>query len=270
MDVVDDQDVDVPVPVAELVHLAGLDGVDELVDERVAREIEDAVVRQPLEDLLADCLEQMRLAESNAAMDEERVVGLPRELRHREGGGVGEAVRVADDELAERELRVELRGGRERRVGRRCRCAPDADLDDLHAGTRAEDLLCSARERALEALGDPRANLGGRPDHDGLALERDGLERCKPDVVGGGADRAAEHVLHGGPDVREMLGHDSGERLLEERRAWMGEEDGPLTARRVAERSRAPTAAVGRSARLRRGFRRDRANRASFCRRADA
>ena len=46
VDVVDDQHVDVAVAVAELVHLAGLDGVDELVDERVARQIQDARVRR--------------------------------------------------------------------------------------------------------------------------------------------------------------------------------------------------------------------------------
>src|SRR5437899_11139475 len=40
----------------------------------------------------------MRLAEAGSAVDEERVVGLARRLRHRVRRGGGELVRLADDE----------------------------------------------------------------------------------------------------------------------------------------------------------------------------
>ena len=83
VDVVDHQHVDVAVAVAELVHVAVLDRVDELVDEAVARQIEDARVGVALEHLLADGLQQVRLAEPDAAVDEQRVVRLARAARRR-------------------------------------------------------------------------------------------------------------------------------------------------------------------------------------------
>ena len=43
----------------------------------VARQVEDPRVRLPLQHLLADGLEQVRLAEPDAAVDEQRVVRLP-------------------------------------------------------------------------------------------------------------------------------------------------------------------------------------------------
>ena len=60
----------------------------------------------------------MRLAEAGRPADEQRVVGEAGQLGDGERGGVREAVAVADDELVEREARVELSAGQ---VGRRAR-----------------------------------------------------------------------------------------------------------------------------------------------------
>ena len=50
----------------------------------------------------------MRLAKPGVTVDEERVVGLGRHLRDGQRGGVCQPVAVADDELLERVLRVEV------------------------------------------------------------------------------------------------------------------------------------------------------------------
>lgn len=60
---------------------------------------------------MPDGVEQVGLAQSGVAVDEERVVGLRRSLGHRDRCGVGEAVRRADDEVVEVVLRVEPRLG---------------------------------------------------------------------------------------------------------------------------------------------------------------
>ena len=59
VDVVDHEHVDLAIPVTELVHVAVLDGGDELVDEAVAGEVEDAQVGLALQQLLADGLEEV-------------------------------------------------------------------------------------------------------------------------------------------------------------------------------------------------------------------
>ena len=60
-------------------------------------------------DLVADGLHQVGLAHADAAIQEERVVGLRRTLRDRLAGGVGELVAAADDEGVEGVARIQLR-----------------------------------------------------------------------------------------------------------------------------------------------------------------
>ena len=75
------------------------------------------------QDAVPDGVHQVRLAESDAAVDEERVVRPRRRLRHRARGGVGELVRRPDDERVERVARVQpdarRRVRRRRAVARR-------------------------------------------------------------------------------------------------------------------------------------------------------
>src|SRR3990172_4920655 len=54
-------------------------------------------------------MHEVRLAEADPAVEEERVVGVARSLGDRQGGGVGEPVRRPDDEIGERIARVEIR-----------------------------------------------------------------------------------------------------------------------------------------------------------------
>ena len=64
---------------------------------------------------VADRVHQVGLAEADAAVQEERVVGVARALRHRQAGRVGQAVGRPDDEVREGVARVDGRPARPRR-----------------------------------------------------------------------------------------------------------------------------------------------------------
>ena len=76
MDVVHHEHVNVAVLGAELLEIAVLERADEVVDERLAREVQDLTRRVPIEDRVAQRLQQVGLAETDAAVEEEGVVGL--------------------------------------------------------------------------------------------------------------------------------------------------------------------------------------------------
>src|SRR3954465_880709 len=118
LDVVDEEDVVAAEAPLETVDRVAAEGGDELVRERLDRRVADAQPAAARPDVVADRMQQMRLADAGWAIDEERVVGLAGKLGHREGRRVREAVRVADDELLEAVLRVEA-GRRRLFVGRR-------------------------------------------------------------------------------------------------------------------------------------------------------
>ena len=102
-----------------------------------------------LADVLRDRLQQVRLAEPGAAVDEERVVGLRRRLGDGERGRVGEPVRRADHER-----------------GRRCTSGsarPSAAAERRGCSTAASAPAPVLAHRELDA-----ALLAGRVAHGGL------------------------------------------------------------------------------------------------------
>ena len=119
LDVVDQEQVDVAVLGAELRGSVVADGVDELVGEALGGEVEKTQCWIQTGDLVTDGVEEMGLAETDAAVDEQRVVGLGRELGDRLAGRLRELVGVADDEGVERVAGRESRwrGPDERRRG---------------------------------------------------------------------------------------------------------------------------------------------------------
>ena len=110
LDVVDEEQVDPAVAGPELVDLALLDRGDELVGELLGRRVDDALARELGRHLVADGVHQVGLAEAHPAVQEERVVGVARALRHRQARRVGEAVGRADDEVRERVAGVDVAG----------------------------------------------------------------------------------------------------------------------------------------------------------------
>ena len=166
LDVVDHQHVGVAVAVAEVVQAAELDGLDEVVDERLAGQVEDAGLLLAGQHRVADRLEQVRLAQAHAAVDEQGVVGLAGRLADGQAGRVGQAVARAGDEVVEGVLLDE----RERFAGQ-ARWEILAGLDFIGQGAEADRNQVAGRglrggNEGLEAVLVEVAFLGGVGDDD--------------------------------------------------------------------------------------------------------
>ena len=92
LDVVDEEQVDGAIALPELRGLVVPDGRDQVVGELLAREVLDPEVGVALGEAVADSLEQMRLAEAHASVDEQGVVRLGRRVGDRQAGRLGELV----------------------------------------------------------------------------------------------------------------------------------------------------------------------------------
>ena len=92
LDVVDEEQVDPAVAGPELVDLALLDLVMNSLVNFSRRRVDDPLARELGDDLVADRVHQVGLAEAHAAVQEERVVGVARALGDRQDGRVGEPV----------------------------------------------------------------------------------------------------------------------------------------------------------------------------------
>ena len=125
LDVIDEQQVDLAVARPEVVDAALLDAGDEVVGELLAGGVDDPLARVALHHGVADRVHQVGLAEADAAVQEERVVGLAGTLGDRQAGGMREAVGRADDEGAEGVAGVEVDAAA---LGRADAARLDADL----------------------------------------------------------------------------------------------------------------------------------------------
>ena len=109
--IVHQQDVHVAVTLPELRQGVLLDGVDVFVGEFFRGEVGDLGLGVALEDAVPDGVHQVGLAEAGGAVEEEGVVGLRGRLGDGKGGGMGELVILADDEVLEGVARIERAGG---------------------------------------------------------------------------------------------------------------------------------------------------------------
>ena len=92
MDVVDEQYVHVPVALAESGKAPFLDGVDVVVGEGFAGDVEDVGTRVFAQDGVCDGVEEVGFAEACGTVDEERVVLVSRVCGDGEGSGVRQFV----------------------------------------------------------------------------------------------------------------------------------------------------------------------------------
>ena len=227
LDVVDQQDVDLAVPLAEPIALPLAHRLDELGHELLRRHVLHADPGVDPVDVMAHRDQQMRLAEPHPAVDEQRVVRRRRRrLRDGHRRGMREPVARPGDERVEGVVRE-----REPRCAERCGC---------HAGLGPRRLL--DRDRRREDLGGcllhrrPQSLLDLELDLDRPAACRGGrvLDQRKMVVLQTFADERARNrqredvgVQRGGADVGEP--HD--ERGLRELLARSGQDGRPRIAR---------------------------------------
>ncbi len=166
--------------------------VDEVVDEGLARHVAHGERRGVLGDVLRDGLEQVRLAEAGAAVDEERVVRLRRRFGDGERGRVREAIRRADHERVERVLHVEPaalgpyrrsldHGNDTLRARAVLRCVLDLELE---GALTAEDVADGCADQAEEVALDPVAReLARNDEHEGVVVELEAVDAAEPLAV---------------------------------------------------------------------------------------
>src|SRR5450432_3760681 len=111
LDVVDQEQVRLSIALPKFDQVVMLDRVDEFVDEEFAGKVHDLRVFLLHPDVLTDRLHEVRLSESDPAVDKERVVSSSGRLRDRETGGVRNFVVRADDKRFETVSRIEPERG---------------------------------------------------------------------------------------------------------------------------------------------------------------
>ena len=99
LNVVDQQHVDLTVAIAKLRRAVVLQRDNELVGELFAGQVDDVGGEVILHNAVADRVHEVRLAQTDAAVQEQRIIGVGRGAGDRLRGGVREPVGVADHEL---------------------------------------------------------------------------------------------------------------------------------------------------------------------------
>ena len=108
--IIDHQDVDRAELFLESNGILGPERSHELKHELLRREVDDPLARLALLDMQGNGMHQMRLAQADAAVEEKRVEGNALSLRHPACRGIGQLVRLADNEIVECEAWIERRG----------------------------------------------------------------------------------------------------------------------------------------------------------------
>src|SRR5438874_13765517 len=111
LNVVNQKKVGLPITLPEFDQITVLYRVDELVDEQLTRDVKHLHVFPFRPDELADGLHQMGLAQTDATVNEQRIVRSRRRLRDGETGCVRDFVVRADDERFKRVPRIESGNG---------------------------------------------------------------------------------------------------------------------------------------------------------------
>ena len=107
LDVVDQQRVERAIRVLEFADGVVLQRAHHVADESLRMHVRDARILVARADLIADGVHEVRLAEADAAVDEERVVSATGILRHLHRRGARELIALALDEVREREVGIE-------------------------------------------------------------------------------------------------------------------------------------------------------------------
>jgi hypothetical protein len=106
LNVVHQQDVDIPISLPELKGVVEPDGIDKVVNEPLGGDIEQFEAGLLLPDRVTNGVHQVGLPQAHSPVDEHRIVSLGRLFRHGQAGGVRELVAEADHEPLESVLGV--------------------------------------------------------------------------------------------------------------------------------------------------------------------
>src|SRR6476620_2793504 len=98
LNIVDQEQIRLPVTFAEFNQSVVLDGVDEFVDKKFTRQVHHPRRFLFRPDILADRLHQVRLSESDAAINKERIVCSRGRLRDRQAGRMRDLIVRTNDE----------------------------------------------------------------------------------------------------------------------------------------------------------------------------
>ena len=106
LDVVNAKQIRLAITFPEFDQVVVLDRVDEFIDEKLARKIDHLRVFLFRDHVLPDRLHQVRFAKSDAAINEERVIGARRRLCDRQRRRVRDLVVRSDHERFEGVARI--------------------------------------------------------------------------------------------------------------------------------------------------------------------
>src|SRR6476469_7965614 len=101
LNIVDQKKVGLAITLPEFYQITVLDRVDELVNEQFTRDVDHLHVFPFRPDELADGLHEMGLAQTDAAVNKEGIIGTRRRLRDSETGCMRDFVIRTDDERFE-------------------------------------------------------------------------------------------------------------------------------------------------------------------------
>ncbi len=219
LNVINQQHIGLPIFFAELHQLIFLNGGDVFVGKFLGGNIRNLGRLLGADHVLANSVQQVRLAKAGAAVEEERIVRFARLLRHRHRGGVGEAVVVAHHKRFKRVARVKhqvaigglARGGLPSlgRFGGRGRgtvaAGGDFEFDVEFAPTGlGEGIL---QQLKIVILQPHLRELIGHLEGDGRLVEGNRLHRREPQIVGLGVEQGADLLGGFGPDFFDSSLH---------------------------------------------------------------
>ena len=206
------------------------------------------------EHVIADRVQEMGLAQPRRRVQEQRVVGLARELGDGQRGRVGEAIAVADDELLERSAGSMGPRPARPRAWRRHDREPARVRGWLGAGSPAATALprhpapCGGAglDSRPKRLATQLRVASGASDEEYAGLEGLGLEPSEPDLVGRIPHRSPQLGADLAPriDRLELRRQLQATPLRECSRGTIGEGGRACPGRRIYQRPEARTAAI--------------------------
>ena len=117
LDVVDQQNINIAIAIAELFGLLPANGVDQVVGELFARHIQHIDVGILRQRRIADGVQQVGFAQTDTAIQKQRVVRLGRMIGHCHTGGTRQPIARTDDKAIKRKALIEhATGGRAQEV----------------------------------------------------------------------------------------------------------------------------------------------------------